>query len=356
MFQALNLNIINALTGIRFLVAMLVFLFHFGAGFSERINAPQFISTFLYNGKIGVSMFFVLSGFILTYNYTKIFANQFNFKVFFLARFARIYPVYLLALIIMLPILPKALDWLSAMCVLFMVQSWTSPYSNFGGTWVMQAWSLSVELFFYLCFPILFSLMRELRLRIILLGLLSASLFIVVFGTPWIDPGIAFIPLFSKDSTPILPILRLPEFIFGMLLCKLIFAYPKLGDMLAGLKFFTLTFVSIVILLSFAETVQIKTVATLLFGVLIIQLSYGKNLIVRILSSQQMVLLGGASYALYMIQGPVRHWFYWLVSNDILSKMASMFLNPITAIFLSIMIFIYYEQPNRKCLMSFVRN
>jgi len=356
MILARNLSIINALTGIRFLVAMLVFLFHFGAAFSERVGAPQFVSTFLHNGKIGVSMFFVLSGFILTFTYKKVFAAKFNFKVFFLARFARIYPVYILALIIMLPILPKALDCLSALRVLFMMQSWTSPYSSFGGTWVMQAWSLSVELFFYLCFPMLFSLIRKSGVRILLLGLLTTSLFIVVVGTPWIDPGIDFIPLFSKDFTPILPILRLPEFIFGMLLCKLMFAYPKLGDMLAGLKFFTLTFLSIVVLLSFAETVQLKSVATLLFGILIIQLSYGKNQIVRILSTKQMMLLGGSSYSLYMIQGPVREWFYWIVSNEILSKTASMFLNPITAIFFSIMIFIYYEQPTRKLLMRFVRN
>ena len=84
MFQTPNLGSINPLTGIRFLVAMLVFLFHFGAGFFEHIGAPQFVSTFLHNGKIGVSMFFVLSGFILTYTYTKKFLTQFSLKVFFL--------------------------------------------------------------------------------------------------------------------------------------------------------------------------------------------------------------------------------------------------------------------------------
>jgi peptidoglycan/LPS O-acetylase OafA/YrhL len=178
----------------------------------------------------------------------------------------------------------------------------------------------------------------------------------VFIATPWIDPGVKFIQLFSKEFTPILPILRLPEFIFGMLLCKLMFVYPKLGDTLAGFRFFTLTVLSIIVLLSFAETAQLKSVATLLFGILIIQLSYGNNLIVNMISSKQMVLLGSASYALYMIQGTVRQYFYWLVSNDIISKTVSMFLNPLTAIFFSIMIFIYYEQPTRKLLLRFVRN
>jgi peptidoglycan/LPS O-acetylase OafA/YrhL len=134
------------------------------------------------------------------------------------------------------------------------------------------------------------------------------------------------------------------------------FVYPKLGETLAGFKFFTLTFLSIIVLLCFAETAQLKSVATLLFGILIIQLSYGSNLMVNMLSSKKMILLGSASYALYLIQGPVRQWFYWLVANDILSKTVSMFLNPFTAIFMSITIFIYYEQPIRKYLMRFVRN
>ena len=71
MLQEHTLRTINALTGIRFLAAMLVFLFHFGASFSERIGMPNMVSTFLHNGKIRVSIFFVLSGFILTYTYTK---------------------------------------------------------------------------------------------------------------------------------------------------------------------------------------------------------------------------------------------------------------------------------------------
>ncbi len=51
-----------ALTGVRFFAAMAVLLFHYGAGFSERIHAPSPIRHLLHNGFLGVSLFFVLSG------------------------------------------------------------------------------------------------------------------------------------------------------------------------------------------------------------------------------------------------------------------------------------------------------
>jgi len=350
MLREHKLKTINALTGVRFLVAMLVFLFHFGASFSERIGMPHFVSTFLHNGKVGVSIFFVLSGFILTYTYTQIFATKFDLKDFFVARFARIYPVYLLALIIMLPVLPKVLDAWSVLCVLFMVQSWTSPFSSFGGTWVMQAWTLSVELFFYLCFPMLLILMRHIKINMILVALSCVSLFIVALGTPWIDPGVKFIPFLPKEMVPLLPILRLPEFIFGMLVCKLMFILPQFWNKISDFKLSLITFFLMIILLSFTESIHLKSLATILFGLFIIQLSYGKNLMVTVLSSKQMVLLGGASYALYITQGPIRQWFYWAVDKGFTSEKIASFLNPIVTISLSIIIFIYWEQPARKFL------
>src|SRR5258708_26869029 len=57
---------LGALTGLRFFAAIHVFMFHFGAGFAERSGAPRQIVTYLKNGYLGVSIFFVLSRFILT--------------------------------------------------------------------------------------------------------------------------------------------------------------------------------------------------------------------------------------------------------------------------------------------------
>lgn len=347
MAQESKLKTINALTGLRFMAAMLVFLFHFGAAFSARIGLPDFVSNFLHNGKFGVSVFFVLSGFILTYTHMNRFTHQLDLVDFFVARFARIYPVYLLALLLMLPVLPKALDTWSVVCVLGMVQSWTLPYSSFGVTWVMQAWTLSVELFFYICFPLFLVLMRNIKHQTVVIGLFFATLLIVVLGTPWIDPGVRDVPFLPRALTPILPILRLPEFIFGMLICKFMFSAPLAGEKISGFGFSLVTLIAIITLLAFSEMVQIKSLSTVIFGIFIVQLSCGRNLLVSLLSNKLMVLLGGASYALYIMQGPIRQWLYWAVSHSFFSDKIASVLNPIFAISLSILIYVYWEQPAR---------
>jgi peptidoglycan/LPS O-acetylase OafA/YrhL len=114
---------IGALTGLCFFAALYVFVFHFGSGLAERSGVPAQIVIFLSNGYLGVSIVFVLSGFILTYTYRQRVDSP---QAFALARFARRYPVYFLALSIALPLAlrqPKKY-W---MC-LSMVQSWT-PFS-----------------------------------------------------------------------------------------------------------------------------------------------------------------------------------------------------------------------------------
>src|SRR6201986_260098 len=58
-----------ALTGIRFVAAIQVVLFHFGAGFAQRHGAPRPIANLLTNGWSAVTLFFILSGFILSYTY-----------------------------------------------------------------------------------------------------------------------------------------------------------------------------------------------------------------------------------------------------------------------------------------------
>src|SRR4051812_36108782 len=58
---------IDALTGVRFLAAALVLVFHYGATYIARAGAPPFVGNFLHHGYLGVSLFFTLSGFILTY-------------------------------------------------------------------------------------------------------------------------------------------------------------------------------------------------------------------------------------------------------------------------------------------------
>src|SRR5271166_2046981 len=108
--------------------AFSVLLFHSGAGFASHHNAPRFIVNTLENGYLGVSIFFMLSGFILTYNYyNRLELSRGGLLEFAVSRFARIYPVYIFFLIIILPLSMDKLYFSDACRVLLMVQSWTLP-------------------------------------------------------------------------------------------------------------------------------------------------------------------------------------------------------------------------------------
>lgn len=89
-----NKNHIKALTGLRFFAATLVMMMHF----SEYINLPEFILPIIRAGGIGVSFFFVLSGFLLYLRYGDIFESRLNkneLKNFFLGGFLEyILPIF----------------------------------------------------------------------------------------------------------------------------------------------------------------------------------------------------------------------------------------------------------------------
>lgn len=95
---------IKPLTSLRFFAALAVLLFHSGS--SALISTglvPAPVANFLRNGDLGVSFFFILSGFILTFVYYGKLGSGRRLMSYARARFARIYPVYALALVLMLP-------------------------------------------------------------------------------------------------------------------------------------------------------------------------------------------------------------------------------------------------------------
>jgi peptidoglycan/LPS O-acetylase OafA/YrhL len=149
----------------------------------------------LHNGFLGVSLFFVLSGFIITYSHYAETMTPTVIGRFYWARIARIYPVYLLALVLALPTLAAPLTRFDALSVLTMTQAWTIPASKQGFAWVMQAWTLSIEVVFYLLFPFYWPFVRRLSLiGTVVLGLACAA-FILAFGAPLISPGVDTVPL-----------------------------------------------------------------------------------------------------------------------------------------------------------------
>src|SRR5436305_1921821 len=139
---------LDALTGLRFWFAFLVVCHHslnrwFGPG-------ARVVSDF---GYIGVDFFFVLSGFVLAWSARP----DVGPLRFWWNRFARIWPLHLTTLLLALALgVAVASGGVAALLPnLFLVQAWwPQPDVYFGFNAV--SWSLSCEVFFYLCFPLLF--------------------------------------------------------------------------------------------------------------------------------------------------------------------------------------------------------
>ena len=104
---------------------------------------------------MGVSYFFILSGFVMVIAYKD--KVKIEYGDYIKRRFARIYPVYGLAILILLAYwlaLKKPIDYKGLFLNLTLLQSWIPGYAlSFNGT----GWSLAVEMFFYFTFPFLFN-------------------------------------------------------------------------------------------------------------------------------------------------------------------------------------------------------
>ncbi len=156
-----------ALDGLRGVAILLVVVYHnFG-----------FIDYFFF-GWLGVDLFFVLSGFLITDILLRSVGTKNFLRNFYIRRVLRIFPLYYLTLIIFLVILPRipvALElkyytdnqvWLWTY-----LQNWLYIFKNPGQTNTLNhLWSLAVEEQFYLVWPLIILLVRKPRLLLILIS------------------------------------------------------------------------------------------------------------------------------------------------------------------------------------------
>ena len=156
-----------ALTGLRFFLALWVIVNHLvGKGHvfeSIAVILPAPLQAIMRGAYLAVPTFFVLSGFVLARTYASAQWDLRSTWKYLVSRFARVYPVYLLSLLIVLPFIVKAQDqpkgWLVAMHLTLMQGWWVGSYTSCG--WNTPAWTLSCEMFFYLLFPLLIVVMED---------------------------------------------------------------------------------------------------------------------------------------------------------------------------------------------------
>jgi peptidoglycan/LPS O-acetylase OafA/YrhL len=287
-----------ALTSLRFFAAMAVLLHHSGAGrLRSAGEAARPLANILDNGYVGVTFFFVLSGFILHAVYADRLQSEGSRRPYFAARAARILPVYFLALA-----LAAVVAWQpapGAWAQLFLLQSWLPGLPN----WNFPAWTLSAELFFYLCFPLLAG--RATRLPLHALWPITAGIAagVLLLSTSATNPWQA--PHGWMDGVPA-PLLRLPEFVLGIGLAEL-----ARRDRLSSLRLPPiLAVLALLIVMAQPPATWIAPAATILSALLIVSVVNGRDgAVARVLSTPSLVLLGGASYAIYLLAVPVRAMF-----------------------------------------------
>lgn len=161
------------LTSLRAIAAFLVFVFHIYAYANTEDNSSRYLfDQIAATGFIGVSVFFVLSGFVLSLRYyDEIEQGTFSWPRYLLHRFARLYPLYVVVLLAhsVLTNTPPTLLNLSLLHTFF---------SDYWQTGIMVAWTLTAELVFYLLFPlVIWTVQRVGTARARLVSMLGAWAF-----------------------------------------------------------------------------------------------------------------------------------------------------------------------------------
>ncbi|NKZ34243.1 acyltransferase [Rothia terrae] len=195
---------LDSLTQIRAFAALFVFVYHINHN-TQWLPHKELFSV----GYVGVSLFFVLSGFVLTWSYEP----SMKPKTYYIRRGARIYPLHLffLFLALLLPVISYSRNILSLFPNILLIQSWI-PDWGYVFSYNSVSWSLSCEVFFYALTPfILKYLYSSTGKRNPLVSLLTVSL-CIVFASTMLSVQSNYVDVLTYAH----PIARLPEFILGV--------------------------------------------------------------------------------------------------------------------------------------------
>ena len=305
---------VEALTFFRFVAAMIVVIFHFGPESSLASLAPGFLTA----GSQMVSFFFVLSGFVLVLAYAERWKRCPKPWRFWQARVARIVPIYLLAFFLSLALFQDQplTDARAVLLDLLFLQAWFPPYPLAVNG---PAWSLSVEAFFYLIFPLCLWIVtrgapRPARLMV---GALTAWLFAQSVLANLLQPGFyAGFPSVSFDLIHYLPLTHLPSFGLGVAggywtvyhrdrvptrpLPSLLLILVSGGAIVLALNLKD----AYASLSGFSAPLHAGFFAPL-FLALILAVAIADPRATRWLVARPLVLLGEASYGIYILQTPI---------------------------------------------------
>ncbi len=303
-------------------------------------------------GFIGVSFFFILSGFVLSLAYTERFKDQtITTKEYLIARFARIYPLHFLTFLLAIPrVLSRQNGHVNAKFfgTMGLNVSLLQSYLPFSGSYLSfnsVSWSISAEFFFYAMFPLLLVAIYKAKSKIAL----WAPLFLVpvlIFLTPehW-----------HKDIFYINPVIRICDFFIGMLLYRLyvhgVFKpTTNRGATILEIAALALLGVFFAFKNSVPEGYRYCVYYWIPMALIVLVFSYQQGAISRLLSNRILVLGGEISFAFYMCH--VLFIYYGPSVNSFLHlSLSDYVLAPVmlaVSLCASYVLFKYFEMPMNK--------
>lgn len=309
---------LNALTSLRFFAAMAIVLEHARGTFMTAQSLPNLLYSY------GVSFFFVLSGFILTSVYRDQLNSISDVLRYYAVRIGRIWPLHVLTLLLVILSVPSNFRVVGGetgsgvfLANLFLVQAWI-PMVKFYYSYNAASWSISAEMFFYLLLPFLLHrwsstwLWKSLVVMAVVSTILTVTTMLRLPDFDLHEPLAVSVPGFSYVS----PYVRIAEFVIGMLAANvfssIIQRAPRSIVLWTAIE---VASVLLIVLLNRCVTgifghdvihttwkVFIgSTAAVPAFFVVILAAAMQRGLFSRLLNFKPLVVLGNASFALYMI-------------------------------------------------------
>jgi peptidoglycan/LPS O-acetylase OafA/YrhL len=343
-------------TGIRFFASFYVVVFHSRVGEVCLQHGWYAAGNFFQNGYLAVPLFFLLSGFILAYTYQGQIERRGDVRRFWEARFARIWPVYAVSLLFSaLPPLSSAPPPKVMIATLLMVQSWNPFDISMAGAWNFVCWTLSAEAFFYLVFPGL-QVWLERRSSRTQLGWIALMLLVcVAINSAAHTLGY---PVMGISSHIPLAIYHVPEFFTGVglgccfLRRQMRTAGQSIVESLSRLGLWTYLSLGLTILLLCRPGGRWTSLVVVSFAALLFSLAAENTLLSRFLSTRTMLLGGGISYTMYLMQIVVKSWVTHLANRFHVPDSLRLPLNALVLILISWVLFKLVEDPARIFLRS----
>ncbi len=289
-----------SLTGLRGVAAFLVIMYHFGqpsvdVGMASRFHIPK--------AYLAVDCFFMLSGFVLSYNYASTFGSgalRATYLDFCAKRFARIYPAF--AGVTLLYLLRLKINfsgdhsidtfgWKDAIGNLFVATGWGVGVRPIVG----DSWSVSAELVCYLVFPLLVGLVFRRGAWPGFVAVLAALLgYVIIAGSGAGSKGWLDVVSFSNGY----PLLRaLCGFLLGMVLNRVYAAYEErlrpFSSLMAGCG---LAVLAISVTLLDNDALNLACIFAIVLG-----LAFDGRLARWLFATPVSMYLGRISYSLYLV-------------------------------------------------------